>query len=73
MFQAYLPKKYRLKTAKQRFSYACKFSHYLINHDFSELRILSDDKRVHVLKAPSTLAKFLGMCEDFRRLVKDYV
>jgi intergrase/recombinase len=71
-FRAYLMKQYRFRTAKQRFSYAQKFYRCLINRDFNELTVLSDDKRVHVLKSLSALAKFLGMYEDFRVLVKNY-
>ena len=65
-------KQYRFRTAKERFNYARRFSHCLINCDFSEVKVLSDDKRVHVLKALSALSKFLGIYEDFKSLVRNY-
>ena len=38
----------------------------------SKLKTLSDDKRAHVLKALSCLAKYLGIYQQFKALVKDY-
>jgi len=58
--------------AQDRFRYARKFSDCLLMKDFSKLRLLSDDKRVHVLKALSALSKFLGVYDDFRALVRNY-
>jgi len=43
-----------------------------LNRNFSELRLLSDDKRSHVLKALSALAKFLGIHDDFKTLIRNY-
>jgi intergrase/recombinase len=34
--------------------------------------MLNDCERVHALKALTSLSKFLGVCEDWRRLVKSY-
>ncbi|MEM2971886.1 MAG: hypothetical protein QW270_05635 [Candidatus Bathyarchaeia archaeon] len=63
---------YKPKTARERFSYARQFAHCLLNGNFSELKILSDDKRGHVLKALSVLAKYLGVYQRFQQLVRDY-
>ena len=52
--------------------YAKKYSHCLLKRDFSELNTFSDYKRNHVLKALSGLAKFLGMYEEFKGLMKSY-
>ena len=71
-FEAYLMGKYCLAVAKDRLSYAKKFSDCLVNRDFSELRLMTPDKRVHVMKALAALSKFLGIYEDFRSLVKNY-
>jgi intergrase/recombinase len=38
----------------------------------SELAMLNDCQRVHALKALTALSKFLGVCEDWRRLVRSY-
>ena len=60
------------RVARGRVRYARKFCHCLLKRDFSELNTLSDSKRNHVLKALSGLAKFLGMYEEFKGLVKAY-
>jgi len=60
------------RTVKDRLRYAKKYSGCLLKHDFRELNTFSDSKRGHVLKALSGLAKFLGVYEDFKRLVKAY-
>ena len=52
--------------------YAKKYCYCLLNKDFGELNTFSDSKRGHVLKALSGLAKFLGVYEDFKKLVKAY-
>jgi len=52
--------------------YAKKYSHFLLKRDFSELNTFSNCKRNHVLKALSALAKFLGMYEEFKGLMKSY-
>jgi len=36
------------------------------------LKMMSPDKRLHVMKALSALAKFVGMHEDFKGLVKSF-
>jgi intergrase/recombinase len=72
LFKKWLFKNYRPFTANPRYCYAKKFAHCLLERDLSNLRMLSDCKREHVLKALSSLSKFLGIHEDFRRLVKNY-
>lgn len=57
---------------KERMRYAKKYSHCLLKRDFSELNTFTDYKRNHVLKALSGLAKFLGMYEEFKGLMKAY-
>jgi intergrase/recombinase len=44
----------------------------LLENNLSELKSLSDDKKAHVLKGLSALAKFLGIYEDFKAAVKNY-
>jgi intergrase/recombinase len=67
-----LNKNYRKNVADDRFRYARKFYHCLENRDFSKLRMLSDYKRSHVMKALAALAKHLGIYNEFRDLVKRY-
>jgi len=57
---------------KDRIRYAKKFSHCLLNRDFSEFGTFSETRKEHILKALSGLAKFLGMYEDFKALIKAY-
>jgi len=63
---------YRPRIARERLSYARKFSHCLVNQNLSELQSLSINKRLHVMKALSALAKFLGVYENFKALIKSY-
>jgi intergrase/recombinase len=60
------------RTVKDRLRYAKKFCYCLLKKDFGELNMFSDSKRTHILKALSNLAKFLGMYEDFKMLVRNY-
>jgi len=60
------------RVVKDRVRYAKKYGHCLFKRDFGELTTFSDSKRSHVLKALSGLAKFLGIYEDFKGLVKAY-
>jgi hypothetical protein len=62
----------KTKTVKGIMSHAKEFSDCLFKRDFNKLLMLSKGKMPHVLKSLSNLSKFLGMHEDFRRLVKDY-
>ena len=53
-------------------NYAKRYCRCLLEWDLSELHGLSDGVRPHVLKALSNLAKFLGVHEEYRRLIRDY-
>jgi len=44
----------------------------LTTGNLTDLKMLGDSQRLHALKGLTTLSKFLGICEDFRRLVKNY-
>ena len=71
-FNGYLSSKHRPRTVRDRFNYAKRFGHCLTEKNLSELQTLSPDKRGHVLKALSALAKFLGVYPDWKQLVLDY-
>ena len=71
-FEAWLFKEYRRFTALDRLRYAKRYAHCLLNRDLGKLKMLNDSLREHVLKALSALSKFLGMHEEFLRLVKNY-
>jgi len=71
-FETWLAGAFRRKQASERRNYARQFGHCLLTRNLSELRTLTDDKRCHVLKALSALAKFLGVYDDFKQLVHNY-
>ncbi|MEM3629385.1 MAG: integrase [Candidatus Bathyarchaeia archaeon] len=71
-FREWLYKEFRPKTAYGRFQYARQYYQCLLEKDFKPLLELSQDKRAHVMNSLSALSKFLGMHEEFLRLVKNY-
>ena len=71
-FEQWIRKEFRPKTAYNRLLYAKPYSHCLLNKDLKPLLELSQDKRAHVMNALSALSKFLGIHEDFLKLVKNY-
>ncbi|MEM1582731.1 MAG: hypothetical protein QXK89_09530 [Candidatus Bathyarchaeia archaeon] len=71
-FKVWLSGVYGRKTAVDVFSYARRFGFCLLTGDLRPLLGLSESKRLHALKALSALAKFIGVHERFRELVKNY-
>ena len=71
-FREWVFKEYRHFTALDRFRYAKKYAYCLVKSDLTDLKMLSNSKRVHVLKALTTLSKILGIYENFRTLIKNY-
>jgi len=71
-FRAWACKEYRPFTARDRFFHAKKYACCLATGDLSKLAMLNDCQRTHALKALTALSKFLGVCEDWKRLVKNY-
>ncbi|MDW8022515.1 MAG: hypothetical protein RMJ15_02045, partial [Nitrososphaerota archaeon] len=65
-------KAYKPKTARERFNYARQYARCLFEGNFSDLKVLSEEKRGHVLKALSALSKYLGVYQRFQQLVRDY-
>jgi len=71
-FKQFLAKNCCSKTVRERLRYARKYACCLFERDFSMLQSLSSSKCEHVLKALSALSKFLGLYDEFQRLVKAY-
>jgi post-segregation antitoxin (ccd killing protein) len=71
-FEKFLNGKCNLKTVNDRLSYAKTYYSCLVSGDFSVLSGLTADKCAHVLKALSSLSKFLGCYQDFLRLKNQY-
>ena len=71
-FEQWLLRNHRRHTVVSLVSYAKKFCHCLFSRDLSEVRDLRDSLRPNVVRALSNLAKYLGIYEDWKVLVKQY-
>ncbi|MEM3774744.1 MAG: integrase [Candidatus Bathyarchaeia archaeon] len=71
-FEIWLLQSHRERIAKDIVSYAKRYAHCLFQMDLSEVAILRKTLRHHVVSALSNLAKFLGVYEDYKRLLKCY-
>jgi len=71
-FKEWLESKYRSRTAHDYLRYSRSYCQCLLNRDFSELLMLREGKRAHIMKGLSALSKFLGMHEEFLKLIKNY-
>jgi len=71
-FGEWLRRNFSHNYAKDLLNYSRRFSHVLFSGEASELLRLSDSVRKMVLASLSNLAKFLGMYEDWKRIVKAY-
>ncbi|MEM1540886.1 MAG: integrase [Candidatus Bathyarchaeia archaeon] len=71
-FEKWLLQNHRERVARDILSYARRYAHCLLRMDLSEVALLRKTLRHHVVKALSNLAKFLGVYEDYRRLVRGY-
>jgi len=71
-FKNLLFKEYADRVAKDRYSYAIRYHHCLLDRNLTEIKLLSDGIRLHVLKALSVLSKFLGIYNEFNALIKAY-
>ena len=72
-FERYLEARYENeRTRRDRFNYARKFADVLLEDNYRRLFQFSEDKRSHILRALSALAKYLGVYEQFKRDIKAY-
>jgi intergrase/recombinase len=71
-FYVWMLKDHMIEYCRNTVVYAKKYYQCLLNHDFSEIRDLKDTIRPNALKAISCLAKYLGVHEEFKLLVKNY-
>jgi hypothetical protein len=67
-FEVWVSKDHRPAVARDIVSYAKRFSHCLLKRDLSEVRDLRETLRPNVVKALSSLAKYLGIHEQFKKL-----
>ncbi|MEM0058658.1 MAG: hypothetical protein QXG09_07325 [Candidatus Bathyarchaeia archaeon] len=71
-FEVWLLQSHREAVAKNIVSYARRYADCLFNMDLSRVAVLRHTLRRHVVGALSNLAKFLGVYEDYKRLLKSY-
>jgi len=71
-FRVWVAKDHKPEVTRDIVNYSKRFAHCLLKRDLSEVRDLRPTLRVNVVKALSSLAKFLGVYEDYKRMVKDY-
>ena len=71
-FIEWVSKDHRPAVTRDIINYSRRYAHCLFKKDLSEIRDLRPTLRVNVVKALSSLAKFLGVYEEYKRLVKDY-
>ena len=71
-FERWVLRDHRKTVARDIVNYAKKYAHYLLSRDLREVAEVRKTKRTHVLKALSNLAKFLGIHDEYRRLIRNY-
>ena len=71
-YEEFVNKEYRPKSAYDRIRYAKTFAYCLLQNDCSDLLALTPDKREHIMNALSCLSKFLGIYENWSRMIKNY-
>ena len=71
-FKEWLLRNHKRYVAQYMVSYAQKFQHCLTSGDLSVLLELSPGKKRLVMSSLSALAKYLGVYEDWKRLIGQY-
>jgi hypothetical protein len=71
-YHEYLLKIYNKHTAKVRLLYSKKYYHVLTEANAQELLMLSNDKRIHVMKALASLSKYLGCYDVWKNIIERY-
>jgi hypothetical protein len=69
-FQEYLLPVYNRHTAKARLLYSKKYCHVLTEANAQELLRLSNDKRIHAMKALAALSKYLGCYDLWKSIIE---
>ena len=71
-FRDWVAKSHCREATRDLVNYARKYYQCLLNMNLQPLLGMSNCKRVHVMRALSNLAKFLGVYDDYRRLIRKY-
>jgi hypothetical protein len=65
-------KKYRGSWSNTIISNAKRYGHCLVDNNLAELAALADSARPNVLKALAALSKFLGINQQYKKLIQDF-
>ncbi|MDN5847250.1 MAG: hypothetical protein L0H53_13365 [Candidatus Nitrosocosmicus sp.] len=71
-FEKYLPGFNTKKTIRSRLSYAKRYYSLLLTESFDGVLRLSRDKVNHIMKALSSLSKYLGIYDKWNQIIKKY-
>ena len=71
-YQMYLSKTCNKYTCKTRLLYSKRYSHILEESNGQDLVILSNDNRLHAMKALSSLSKYMGCYDSWKDIVQRY-
>ena len=71
-YKDFIQKTANNRTALDRINYGRKYCHILINQNAQEILSLPNEKRIHVMKALSSLSKFVGCYDKWRNIITKY-
>jgi integrase-like protein len=71
-YKQYLLRNFNRHTAKCRMIYAKDYSHVLSESNASSLLLLSNEKRIHVMKALAALSKYTGCHDRWKDIINRY-
>jgi len=71
-FRDWVSRDHSFDVTRDIVNYAKKYYQCLLDRDLQPLLAVRKTKRVHILKALSNLAKFLGVYDEYRKLIRKY-
>ena len=71
-FQSYLSKHNNHLGTRDRLNYAIKYAYILDTGDARQLLELNNEKRIHIMKSLSALAKYTGRYDNWQRIRQNF-
>jgi hypothetical protein len=71
-YKKYLLSRVSKTTTSNLFRYAKQYYYVLQSRNASDLQLLTQEKRIHVMKALSSLSKFIGIHSEWKRLIENF-
>jgi hypothetical protein len=71
-YKDYLSRNFNRHTAKCRLIYAKDYSYVLSESNANNLLLLSNETRIHIMKALATLSKYLGYYDKWKNIIQRY-